>query len=160
MPRYADHLDNADGTHTRATLSIRLVLTGGAAAATRTFDLDALAVTQGEVRSIPANAKVIGAHLECEQAIAFTGTTTGYAMVVGITGTTNGFLATGSLVGLTAGQTTDIGGPGTLVNRIRANTAPALEAVGTVSGGAAVHTEVSAGIFWVHLEYVLAKGRV
>jgi hypothetical protein len=162
MGQLLDRLDLGGGEIIRPTLSVLLTLTGGAAAAGRTFDVDALALAQDSRRIVPAWAKCRGAHLECITPIAFTGTTTGYAMVVGITGNTNAFLLTGSLVGLTAGQKTDLGGLGALVNRLvgQTSTRPALEAVGTVSGGAAVHTEVSAGAFWLHLEYDVAAGRV
>lgn len=159
MDKFPGGIDVSDGDTIRSTASIRCVLTGGAAQATLTLDLDALLLTQAG-RVLPANCKVVGAHVECETAVAFTGTTTGLAMVVGITGTTNGFLTTASIASLTAGQMSDLGGMGTLINRIRANSAPALEAVVTASGGAAVMTEVSAGVFWVHLEYVLCKDRV
>lgn len=153
-----DHNDFSQGTVTRATAKIRLVMTGLSAGATATFDLDALLLTQRN-RVIPANAKIIGAHVECETALTFTGTTTGASLVVGITGTTNGFLTTAAITSLTAGQMSDLGGLGTLINRLRANTAPALEAVVTATGGATDVADFATGVFWVHLEYVIAKGR-
>lgn len=159
MAKHDDHTDCSEGTLTLATASIRVDCSTGAAQATLTFDLDALLLTQaGKV--VPANAKVVGAHIECETAVTFSGTTTGLAMVVGITGDTDAFLTTASVASLTAGQTSDLGGMGVAINRIRANAAPALEAVVTASGGAALMTEVDTGVFWIHLEYVICKERV
>lgn len=155
MPKFSDHVDCSEGTTTRSTLSVRCDLTGGSGA-TMTLDLDALGLAQGQ-RPIPADSKIVGAHVECETAVTFSGTTTGLALVVGITGTTNGFLTTASIASLTAGQTSDLGGLGTLINRLRANSAPALEAVATASGGAAVMSEVATGVIWIHLEWVNAK---
>jgi hypothetical protein len=157
MARSFDHTDCSHGTFTRSTASIRLDLTGQASGASVTFDLDALLLTQRN-KVIPANAKIIGAHVECETALGFSaGTTTGATLVVGIVGTTNGFLASAAVEGLTAGQTSDLGGNGTLVNRIRANSAPALVAVLTATGGTPDVDEIDEGVLLVHLEYVLCK---
>lgn len=160
MGKRFDVSDFSGGQVIRATQSVRLTLTGQASGTTATFDLDALAATQG-ARAIPANAKIVGAHVECETAVGFSaGTTTGASMVVGIVGATNGFLATAAITSLTAGQLSDLGGPGTLVGRLQANTAPALVAVLTATGGTPDVDEINAGVFWVHLEYVIAKERV
>lgn len=160
MAKNSDRFDNSDGQEIRATLSVRCDMTTGAAQATLTHDLDALGVTQNQLHSIPADAKVIGGHVECEEPIVLSGTTTAVGLTVGIVGTVNGFLTTANLVGMVAGEKSDLGGLGTLIGRLRATTAPALVAVATASGGAAVMTEVDEGVFWVHLEYVVAKGRV
>ena len=158
MAGHGDLTDLSNGQLKYPVLSIRCSMPG-AAQATKTFDLDALAVTQGEPKTIPANAKVVGAYVECETALTFQNGVTQVALVVGITGTTNGFLLTGNLASLTAGQYTDLGGLGTLINRIRANSAPALEAVATASGGSAIMSDVLTGVFWIHLEYDMAQSR-
>jgi len=160
MPLYSTRQDHTDAEQIRCTASIRIVATGQASGAAATYDVDALLLTQTN-RVIPADAKIVGAHVECETAATFSAvTTTGLGFVVGITGTTNGFLTTGAVTALTAGQKSDLGGLGTLINRIRANTAPALEAVATATGGTPNMTEVLTGVYWLHLEYVVSKGRV
>lgn len=160
MAKNDDRFDNGDGEHIRAALSVRLVCTGLASGASADFDLDALATAQGQ-KAIPAKAKIVGAHMECETALTFSaGTTTGAGFVVGITGTENGLLTTAAVTSMAAREMTDLGGPGTLMGRLRGNTAPSnLVARLTPTGGAADCDEISAGVFWVHLEYTLAKGR-
>lgn len=158
MAKNSDRFDNSEGEHIRATQSVRLVLTGQSAGATATFDVDALAATQGQ-RAIPAGSKIIGQYIEVEEAITFDGTTTGVSLVSGVTGTTNAFILTGAIAALAAAAKSDVGGPGTGIGRVR-NTAPALEAVITATGGATDVAEIDAGVIWLHTEYVILKGRV
>lgn len=131
------------------TRSVRITTSGYASGATATV----------AIASLPANARLLRSSIECESIMTFSaGTTTGAAAVLGVSGTTNGFLATAALGSLTAGQQTDLGGPGTLVNRLRATTDVILTI--TPSGGAADSDEISGGVYWVHLEYEVAPERV
>ena len=158
MSRFSGKLDNGDGDHVRATRSVRCVLTGQASGTTATFDLEALLAAQGGP-ALLANHKIVGAHLECETALTFTGgDTTGVTAVVGISGTLNGFLATAAITSMAAGDVSDLGGAGSLVGRARASTTALLTI--TATGGAPDVEDIATGVVWVHLEVKKLKERV
>lgn len=131
-------------------VSFQLPLTGQASGATATL----------AVATLPANVRIKSAHVECQTAIGFSaGTTTGVTAVLGIAGTTNGFLTTAAMTTLAAGDMTDLGGPGTLVGRLR-TTAPAVILTITATGGTPDVDEINAGVVWVHIHYETARERI
>lgn len=131
-------------------ISIAVPFTGQASGATATL----------AVATLPANVRIKSTHVECQTAIGFSaGTTTGVAGVLGIAGTTNGFLTTAAMASMAAGDMSDLGGPGTLVNRLRTSTTAVILTI-TASGGAADVDEINAGIFWVHIHYETARERI
>lgn len=131
-------------------ISVQVPFTGQASGATATL----------AVATLPANCRIKDAHVECQTALGFSaGTTTGVTAVLGVAGTTNGFLATAAMTTMAAGDMSDLGGPGTLVNRLR-TTAPAVILTITATGGAADVDEINAGVFWVHIHYETARERI
>ena len=131
-------------------VSFAIPITGQASGATATL----------AVATLPANIRIKSTHVECQQAAGFSaGTTTGVTAVLGIAGTTNGFLTTAAMTSLTAGDMSDLGGPGTLVGRLRTSTTALILTI-TATGGTPDVDEIDEGIFWVHVHYETARERI
>jgi hypothetical protein len=130
-------------------VSVLVPLTGQSAGASATL----------AVATLPANCRIKDAHIEGHEAITFDGTTTGVSGVLGIAGTTNGFLTTAAFASLAVGAMSDLGGNGTLVNRLQ-TTAPAVIFTITATGGATDVAEIDAGAVWVHIHYETARERI
>lgn len=149
MARLSDTLDLSGGDLVRPCRSFRITTSGFSSGATAT-------VTVGDLE---ANDIIEGASIECETAATFSaGTTTGFTATLGITGTLAGVLASAAMGSLTAGQHSDLGGPGTLVGRLRASTALVLTI--TPTGGTPDADEISGGAYWVHVYVSKPKDRV
>lgn len=130
-------------------VNVLVPLTGQSAGASATL----------AVATIPAGFRLKDAHIESSTQIVITGTTTGVAGVLGVAGTTNGFLTTASMLALAPGAMSDLGGNGTLINRLRTAANDVILTI-TASGGAADVAEITAGAVWVHLHYETARERI